>query len=132
MSNLEGLRWITAGQNDLAVAESLFAEGHFYATAFFAQQCAEKSLKGLLRLYGHIAWGHNCFDLLKQIENLLTRTIDSSIIARVQRLDDHYIPSRYPDAFSTGTPADHYNKSVSQQALEDGKAILNFVIEKKP
>jgi HEPN domain-containing protein len=132
MSNEEGLRWIAAGQNDLAVAESLFAESHYYATAFFAQQCAEKSLKGLLRLHGHIAWGHNCFDLLKQIEKLLPSAIDSSIITSVQRLDDHYIPSRYPDAFSSGTPADHYTKSVAQKALKDGKSILKFVEEHKP
>jgi HEPN domain-containing protein len=132
MSIQEGLRWIDSGQNDLAVAQSLFADKHFYAAAFFAQQSAEKVLKGLLRLHGHVSWGHNCFDLLKQIEKLLTSAVDSSIITSAQRLDDHYIPSRYPDAFSSGTPADHYNESVAQQALKDAKVVLKFVEENKP
>jgi len=132
MSKQDGLRWIDAGQNDLIVAESLINHGHFSAAAFHAQQSAEKALKGLLRLHGHSAWGHNCFDLLKQVETLLTNSIDSSNIMGVRRLDNHYIPARYPDAFSSGTPADHYDKSIAQQAIEDAKAILLFVQENKP
>lgn len=132
MSKLEGLRWIDAGKNDRDVAKSLFADNHFYATAFFAQQSAEKSLKGLLRLHGHISWGHNCFDLIKQFEKLLPSPINSSVISSAQRLDDHYIPSRYPDAFPSGTPADHYNDSVAKQALDDSMVILKFVDENAP
>jgi HEPN domain-containing protein len=132
MSKQEGLRWIDAGKNDLTVAESLFVDNHYYAAAFFSQQSAEKSLKDLLRLHGHIAWGHNCFDLIKQFEKLLPNPINSSTISSAQRLDDHYIPSRYPDAFPSGTPADHYNKTVAGIAIKDGKAILKFVKDHKP
>jgi HEPN domain-containing protein len=132
MNTQEGLRWIDSGQNDFAVAKSLFADKHYSATAFFAQQSAEKALKGLLRLHGHVSWGHNCYDLLKQIEKLFSNVVNPTIIMSAQRLDDHYIPSRYPDAFSSGTPADHYNESIAQQALEDGEAVLKFVEENKP
>jgi len=49
MKNLrEGLRWLDQAFADLKTARDCLKDGNFYATAFFAQQAAEKALKGFL------------------------------------------------------------------------------------
>lgn len=132
MSNADGLAWIATAINDLEIAESLFASKHYNATAFYAHQSAEKSLKGLLRLHGHIAWGHNCLVLLQQTASLVDEPVPTALHDAVNRLARHYIPSRYPDAFATGTPHSHYTETIAQQALTDARSVLSFVQGNKP
>jgi len=128
MSNTDGLRWINAGKSDLAAAQNLFEDSYFHLCAFHTQQAVEKSLKGWLRLLGHVPWGHNCFDLLTQINGLLPTLITTSeLFDAARRLDGHYIPSRYPDAFPTGIPADYYHEAEASQALEDARDIVAFM-----
>lgn len=133
----EGKRWIKAAEHDLKAAHALYQEGYNHLSAFHAQQASEKALKGLLRLLGRVPWGHSCFDLLGQVDDLLSEVVEAfeiplSLYEAVQRLDSHYISSRYPDAFPTGVPADHYNAIVAEEALEDAEAILEFVQDHLP
>jgi HEPN domain-containing protein len=83
----------------------------------------------LLRLFNHIPWGHSCFDLLEQALDLLDDDVVStnSLIEATQRLDAHYIPTRYPDAFPNGVPADHYDEETAKQALNDAQTLLTFI-----
>jgi HEPN domain-containing protein len=128
MTPQEGLRWIQAAQGDLNAARSLLEDGYYHLCAFHAQQAAEKGLKGLLRLHGAIPWGHSCFSLLTQLDSMLADTLISpDLFEAVQRLDRHYISARYPDAFSTGVPADYYDDATAMQAAEDARAILAFI-----
>lgn len=131
MSHEDGLRWIVAGQTDISVAESLLSSKHYSSAAFHAQQAAEKSLKGLLRILGYVPWGHNCFNLLQQIGSRLSDPVEQHLLASAQRLDGHYIPSRYPDAFPSGTPADHYDEPIALAAIADARDILKFVQDNK-
>jgi HEPN domain-containing protein len=49
MGNVEeGLRWVDQAEADLKTARDCLEDGNYYASAFFAQQSAEKSLKGFL------------------------------------------------------------------------------------
>jgi HEPN domain-containing protein len=128
MSQSDGKRWIEAAKSDLAAAQSLFEDGYYHLCAFHAQQSTEKSLKGLLRLLGHLPWGHNCFDLLTQVNELLPNApVTPALFNAAGRLDGHYIPSRYPDAFPTGIPADYYNQAEAEQALEDAQNLIAFI-----
>lgn len=128
MTQSDGVRWIEAAKSDLAAAQSLFKDSHYHLCAFHAQQAVEKSLKGLLRLLGHLPWGHNCFDLLTQANTLLSSSpATPDLFIAASRLDGHYIPSRYPDAFPTGVPADYYNQAEAEQALDDAQNLLTFV-----
>ena len=127
MAQTEGLRWIQAAENDLNATQSLLTDGFYHLCAFHAQQATEKALKGLLRLLGRVPWGHSCFDLLTEIDGLISSTVDSSLFNSAQRLDGHYIPSRYPDAFPSGVPSDHYDETTAQQSIADAKEILDFV-----
>lgn len=129
----EGLRWIQAGQIDLSAARTLMESGYYHLCAFHAQQAAEKSLKGLLRLLGRVPWGHRCFDLLTEADECLEEVeTPEELFSAAQRLDGHYVPSRYPDAFPLGIPADYYDASNAEQALEDAEDVLEYVSENVP
>ena len=88
----------------------------------------EKALKGILRLLGQMPWGHNCLSLLTETDNLLLNSVvPPDLFDAAQRLDAHYISSRYPDAFPSGVPSDYYDKVIAEQAVEDADAILTYV-----
>lgn len=42
-------------------------------------------------------------------------------------LDNFYIPTRYPDSHSEGSPFEHYGSLQSQEALNYVSEILEFV-----
>ena len=133
MSNSDGLRWIAAGKSDLSAAHNLFEDSYYHLCAFHAQQAVEKSLKGWLRLLNHIPWGHSCFDLLSQAGGLLSDPVNPpDLFDAARRLDGHYIPSRYPDAFPTGIPADYYHEAEASQALEDARNLVAFMKKHLP
>ncbi len=126
-------RWLRAAKNDLAMAQTLQAD-HFYdGCAFHAQQAAEKALKGLLYAFGQRPWGHSCFMLLQQLAEMLPpERVTQSLIDASHRLDEHYLPSRYPDALPAGIPADQYDVDLADEAIERAKQILQFVQESLP
>jgi HEPN domain-containing protein len=56
MGNLEeGLRWVDQAEADLKTSRDCLKDGNYYASAFFAQQSAEKSLEGSLYSKGYRA-----------------------------------------------------------------------------
>jgi len=66
MGNLEeGLRWVDQAEADLKTSKDCLRDGNYYASAFFAQQSAEKSLEGFLYSRGYRAViTHSVVDLL--------------------------------------------------------------------
>ena len=41
-------------------------------------------------------------------------------------LNRYYIPTRYPDAYPSGVPAEMYNDSDASQALKLAEEVYNF------
>lgn len=68
MKNLkEGLRWLDQALADMKTAKDCLKDGNYYATAFFAQQAAEKALKGFLYAQGYRALiTHSVVELLEE------------------------------------------------------------------
>jgi len=127
MGNLEeGLRWIDQAEADLKTSKDCLEDGNYYASAFFAQQSAEKSLKGFLYLKGYRAIiTHSVLDLLiesAKFEKVFERFIDFG-----KELDKHYIGSRYPNFYPSGAPYRYYNKEVAEKCLSYAELILNEV-----
>jgi len=42
------------------------------------------------------------------------------------RLNRHYIPTRYPNAFDRGAPAEQFFEDDARQALEDAAEVIRF------
>jgi HEPN domain-containing protein len=81
MNNLEeGLRWLDQAEADFKTARDCLEDGNYYASAFFAQQSAEKALKGFLYSKGYRALiTHSVMELLEEasrVERVFANFID--------------------------------------------------------
>lgn len=125
---VEGKRWVTQAQSDLADASYLF-QGARYATAcFLCQQAAEKALKGVLYTAGADAViGHGVGALCAEAVLLDPHLANYD---RWAELDLYYIPTRYPDALPSGIPADSFSERQTADALEMATAVVNYAVHK--
>lgn len=122
----EGLRWLDQAKMDLKTAKDCINDGNFYASAFFAQQSAEKALKGFLYSRGFRAViTHSVLDLIEEIsksEENFKKLIDCG-----RELDKHYIASRYPNFYPSGAPYKYYTKEVAEKCVSYAESILREV-----
>ena len=121
----ESLRWLEEGYNDISTARLLLDNYKYSPSAFYSQQAAEKILKGLLLAHNEIAWGHSVLSLLKRFAEATDMDIQE-IEGCAKELDRHYIPSRYPDAYPSGGPADYYTDKIAKEALTCALKIKEF------
>jgi HEPN domain-containing protein len=118
--------WLDEAQADLDASLVLIQGGHFNASVFHCQQAAEKAMKALLLNLHEAPWGHSVWNLyLDACRSLGTE--DPTVEKATRSLDFHYISSRYPDAFPSGTAAEHYDRSDAEEALVWAKTVLAFV-----
>jgi len=96
----------------------LYSYVHLYG--FKAQQAAAYAVKALLKGPGVSAYGHSIVKLLKDLE---TCSIDVHTLTSYARtLDRHYVPARYPDAFTEGSTFEFY---IALDSLVEGKLIVD-------
>ncbi len=127
MSNLEeGLRWLDQAEADFKTAKDCLEDGNYYASAFFAQQSAEKALKGFLYWKGYRALiTHSVMELLEEaskIEKTFANLIDYG-----RELDKHYIGSRYPNFYPKGPAYKYYTEETARKCLSYAESILKEV-----
>lgn len=119
-------RWLKQARDDLETAQALLKLNKFSAACFYAEQSAQKSIKGFLISHKKIRVAiHSITELLKessQINNKFKILIDDG-----KKLDKHYLTTRYPDALpeSTLAPFEAYTKSEAKEALVIAKKIFN-------
>src|SRR3989338_6999317 len=89
--------WFEFAKEDLIVARASLEQLVYNQVCFHAQQGVEKMLKGFLAVKDKdIPRIHSIGGLLKlcaEIEPRFNKLVDTCI-----KLDDYYIPTRYPDA----------------------------------
>jgi len=123
MSNRAG-DWLSQAKHDLQHAKNAAeAQDHDWA-CFAAQQAAEKAVKGLFLHLGGEGWGHAVTRLLQDLEERIE--IPADLVASARRLDRHYIPTRYPNGFDTGIPAEYYTADEAAEAIADAERIYDF------
>ena len=111
-------------QHDLEHARSALEAGYYDWTCFAAQQAAEKALKAVFLSMGGEAWGHTLTRLFQDLRHQLT--VSQELVEAAQRLDKHYILTRYPNGFDTGAPFHYYTNGEGRQAIEDAERIYHF------
>jgi HEPN domain-containing protein len=62
--------------------------------------------------------------LLQAVETFVAVT--ESLRMACARLNRYYIPTRYPDAFDRGAPADQFFAADARQAIADAEEVLGF------
>jgi HEPN domain-containing protein len=127
MNNLEeGLRWLDQAEADFKTAKDCLEDGNFYASAFFAQQSAEKALKGFLYSKGYRALiTHSVTELLEEVSKIekgFGKFVDYG-----RELDRHYIGSRYPNFYPKGPAYKYYTEEIAKKCLNYAESILKEV-----
>jgi HEPN domain-containing protein len=69
-------------------------------------------------------FGHNLNMLVQAIQ--AQTPVPAAVSLAATRLNRHYIPTRYPDAYDRGAPADQYIESDAHQALDDADQVVQF------
>jgi HEPN domain-containing protein len=117
--------WLEQAERDLGRADIDIQYAYWEWACFTAQQAAEKAVKGLLMNRGMSAWGHAITPMLRRLatEGVV---VPDAMIGRAQLLDAYYIPTRYPNGFTEGKPADYYNAEKAQEAVDAARELLRF------
>src|SRR5437763_1550333 len=104
--------WLRQADSDLRHAVHARDDGDFDWAAFAAHQAAEKAIKALFQKLHMDAWGHVLSMLLAALPP--DRRPGEELIDRSKKLDKHYIPTRYPNGFERGAPADFYTLAEAE------------------
>ncbi len=92
-------KWYDLASEDLKVAQLVLTNGLYLQAAFHAQQCLEKSLKGLLVLEGiEPPYTHDLVRLYRELRSILGHRDDDATKNEkdLAELNPYYILSRYP------------------------------------
>ncbi|MDR7482190.1 MAG: HEPN domain-containing protein [Armatimonadota bacterium] len=116
--------WLDAALADLEHARSDRARGFYNWACFSAQQAAEKAVKAVFQKLGAEAWGHSVADLLRELDR--QRPVPAELMDRALELDKAYIPTRYPNAHPSGSPADRYTDTEAGRLIGHAQAIAEF------
>jgi HEPN domain-containing protein len=120
-------RWLAFAYEDLQVAEMVLKAGIYTQACFHSQQCVEKALKGAL---AH----HRPDEVLPRIHAIadLIRLLPAEWFANVradliEKMDDYYIPTRYPDALPGTLPEGLPGQAEAEEAVPLARAVLEEV-----
>lgn len=118
--------WITQAENDLEHARKSLKMQDYSWSCFAAQQSAEKALKAVYDFLGGEGWGHMVTKLLKELPEDKV-SVPEELLEKSKYLDKLYIPTRYPNGFDSGVPADYYTVREAEEAIRYAADILSFV-----
>jgi len=122
----EAYRWFRQAGYDLDAAGVNAGAGFAAVACFLAQQAAEKALKAFLYAQGERAvLGHATHLLLRQCQQY-----DASLAAFedvCRRLDQYYIPTRYPNGLPGGVPHEVYSPAQAAEAIRGARELLETI-----
>ncbi|NPA85652.1 MAG: HEPN domain-containing protein [Crenarchaeota archaeon] len=125
MDSEEFSRWMSQAEKTFELIDAdIEYQGYSWA-CFKAQQAAEFAVKALLYLLGKPAFGHEVSKLIKKAGLRPPEEVAECAVL----LDRMYIPPRYPDAFSEGSPWEFFTKRDALEAKECARRIIEWVRE---
>jgi HEPN domain-containing protein len=126
--NEEAERWLTHARDEFADADELRHRQRFYMALFHFQQAAEKALKAYL------------LAAVKSVEVLRTHAVGDLVatataadpefesLRPAKRLDQYYLPTRYPNSLPGGIPSRFYDDpDEAAEASRLAGAVLELV-----
>lgn len=123
----EAERWLRQAQYDQQAALANLNLGYHAWACFLSQQSAEKALKAFLYNHGEgPVIGHSTLGLLGRCAEIDGAFDDLSDDCK--RLDQFYIPTRYPNGLPGGVPHEFFDESHSTVAIAALKNIMAVVI----
>lgn len=121
--------WFEFAKQDLKISEMALNKKFYNQTCFHCQQAVEKFLKGYL-----IAKNKEVpkIHFLDELLSLCVQTDKDfeKLRAHCSKLDDYYIPMRYPDALPGILPEGLPNKKDALEAISFAKEVMQFIIKR--
>lgn len=119
--------WFEQAQADLRAAEVSAAGSAYEWACFQAQQAGEKALKAHLYAQGRTAVvTHSLRRLVRECAQIDPAFADLEDAATL--LDQHYIPTRYPNGLDEDVPpARYYERKDADACLRSARSILERV-----
>ena len=112
--------WLRQAEVELSWTKDSIESEHWSAVCFSAQQIAEKSLKAIaLHRGASEIRSHSLVTIARELE------IDGELERLSRRLDAYYISTRYPDAFSEGSPFEYFDREQAEEAIRFAQAFLD-------
>lgn len=122
--------WFLEAENDFQAGDILLKSKKYNIAVFHFVQAAEKAIKSLLYYHNLQPWGHSISDLIEQYEKL-GNSVEDQLKTYGEKLEKHYISSRYPDALPGKSPFEAYNKNIATEIRTMSKEIIDFVRNEK-
>ena len=108
--------WVRQARRDLDSARAQRATEFFEWACFISQQAGEKALKAVFQKLGGEAWDHSIVDLLRTWQERME--VPAELHTSAVNPDRYYIPSRYPNGWAAGSPADYFTSdSIDREQL---------------
>lgn len=126
----EARRWLIQARDEFEDADALRERERFYLALFHFQQSTEKALKAYLYSIARseeVFFTHSIYELIQQ-----AKTADPRFggVERATRLDQYYIPTRYPNGLPGGVPSRFYkDPEEAREAMELARAVLELAEE---
>lgn len=124
LDNGEFNRWYNSAEKTLRSAESDHNAMFYNWSCFKSQQASEFAIKAYLRGVGSASYGHSVSHLM------LEAGFPNEVVEMAKAVDKNYIPTRYTDAWSEGTPEDYYTERDSIDSISVARKILDAVMKK--
>ena len=122
----EESNWFEFAREDLIVAKASLEKGVYNQACFHSHQGVEKMLKGYLAAKNKdIPKTHFIGVLLKLCAQMDEKF--KGLIGRCIKLDDYYIPTRYPDALPGALAESLPTKEDAEEALLILEEAIDFV-----
>jgi HEPN domain-containing protein len=122
----EAQRWLRQALHDRDAARLNRDHGFHEHACFVAQQSAAKALKASLYQRGQApVLGHSTTALANECAAL--EPSFGTLGAACRRLDQLYIPTRYPNGLPDNIPHDFFDQALADQALADLDAVIACV-----
>lgn len=127
----EAKRWFIQAEDEFTDAEELRLRKRFYLALFHFQQATEKALKAFLYTVTsseEVFFTHSIYELSEMASEA---DKDFKDVAEASKLDEYYIPTRYPNGLPGGVPSRFYNNPKEvEEAMNLAKGVIKLV-EKK-
>jgi len=118
-------RWMSQAESTLDEADVFVERKLYHWSCFAAQQAAEAALKAVLRGLGKPVVTHSLKQLFDMLDQLgVSAGAPERHAGRV--LERHYKGTRYPDQYVSGTPRDHYDQQIADEAMSLARTVVAF------
>ncbi len=116
--------WFNQSRRDLDSARAQRDSGFHEWACFIAQQSSEKALKAVFQRFGGEVRGHSLVELFNALQERVE--IPGQLRRSAVHLDRYYIPSRYPNGWASGSPADYFTEEDADGAICHSQKIVRF------